>query len=238
MDILFLMLLTAHLIGDFVLQSDWLVKAKEKWPWLLVHCFILSVTAFAVVGAWRWELYAILFMSHFLIDAAKFRLRQLGLREIYSFLFDQGGHIVIFAFLAGLFEKAVNTSFWGEYYGFYLPFLVIFGGLILCMKVGDVVISMLVKPFLEEIGDQSTKGLKNGGKWIGQLERLLGFMLILGGQTAAIGFLFAAKSILRFGEIKNTEQRKEAEYIIIGTFMSFGWAIWVSILTRWALRLV
>jgi hypothetical protein len=44
--------------------------------------------------------------------------------------------------------------------------------------------------------------------------------------------LIAAKSILRFGEIKDNENRKQAEYIIIGTFASFLYAIVVSLAVR------
>jgi hypothetical protein len=38
----------------------------------------------------------------------------------------------------------------------------------------------------------------------------------------------AAKSILRFGEVREPAQRKEAEYIIIGTLMSFSWALLIA----------
>jgi hypothetical protein len=43
-------------------------------------------------------------------------------------------------------------------------------------------------------------------------------LLLLIDQPGGIGFLFAAKSILRFGEIKDSQHRKMAEYILIGTF--------------------
>lgn len=64
------------------------------------------------------------------------------------------------------------------------------------------------------------------------MERALTYILVLSGNSSAIGFLFAAKSILRFGEIKEPGQQKEAEYIIIGTFASFGWALLVAILVK------
>ena len=81
------------------------------------------------------------------------------------------------------------------------------------------------------------EGLANGGKWIGQLERALTFLLVLSAQASAIGFVIAAKSILRFGEIKDSHQRKEAEYIIIGTLTSFGWALFIANLTKQVLSL-
>ena len=48
------------------------------------------------------------------------------------------------------------------------------------------------------------------------MERILVMLLVLMEQPNGIGFLIAAKSILRFGEIKDANQRKVAEYIIIG----------------------
>ena len=47
----------------------------------------------------------------------------------------------------------------------------------------------------------------------------------------AIGFLLAAKSVFRFGELKDAKDRKLTEYILIGTFLSFGIAIIVSLAT-------
>jgi len=61
-------------------------------------------------------------------------------------------------------------------------------------------------------------------------------LLLLINQPNGIGFLLAAKSVLRFGEIKDSSQRKMAEYIIIGTFLSFGWALLISVLTQKALK--
>jgi hypothetical protein len=48
--------------------------------------------------------------------------------------------------------------------------------------------------------------------------------------------LIAAKSIFRFGELKDSENRKEAEYILIGTFASFLFALVISLLIRRALE--
>jgi hypothetical protein len=44
--------------------------------------------------------------------------------------------------------------------------------------------------------------------------------------------LITAKSILRFGEIKDRRNRLEAEYIIIGTSMSFGYGMFIAYLTQ------
>ena len=70
----------------------------------------------------------------------------------------------------------------------------------------------------------------------GELERFLVYVLILVNQFEAIGFLIAAKSILRFGELK--EDRRDAEYVIIGTMWSLVCGLLVTLATRAALHLV
>jgi hypothetical protein len=44
------------------------------------------------------------------------------------------------------------------------------------------------------------------------------------------GFVVAAKSVLRFGEARNDQ--KLAEYILIGTLLSFGLAIVAASVTK------
>ncbi len=77
-------------------------------------------------------------------------------------------------------------------------------------------------------------GLKGGGARIGSLERAMIFLLIFINQPAGIGFLVAAKSILRFEEAKN---KKLAEYVLIGTLMSFSLAIAIASMSKWAMNL-
>jgi hypothetical protein len=52
-------------------------------------------------------------------------------------------------------------------------------------------------------------------------------VLILVNQFAAVGFIFAAKSILRFRDADKTEAK--TEYLLIGSLMSFGIAILLGI---------
>ena len=62
------------------------------------------------------------------------------------------------------------------------------------------------------------------------MERTLILLFILSGQPAGVGFLVTAKSVFHFGDLKDHEDRMEAEYIIIGTMLSFAW------LTQYALQ--
>ena len=77
-------------------------------------------------------------------------------------------------------------------------------------------------------------GLSGGGKLIGKLERAMIFPFIFIGYPAGIGYLIAAKSILRFEEAK---KQKNAEYVLIGTLWSFMLAIAIASATKWAMKL-
>jgi hypothetical protein len=81
-------------------------------------------------------------------------------------------------------------------------------------------------------------GLAKAGLWLGRLERILILTFVLLSKFDAIGFLITAKSILRYSEIKCSRDRKEAEYILIGTMMSFVVALLVGIFTTWFLNQV
>ena len=64
----------------------------------------------------------------------------------------------------------------------------------------------------------------NAGKVIGVMERFVTLALILMGQYEAVGLLIAAKSILRYNNNQKTE------YVLVGTLLSFGFAILIGAL--------
>jgi hypothetical protein len=92
-------------------------------------------------------------------------------------------------------------------------------------------ISSFLSRYEKEI--ESGKGLKNAGKYIGWLERFLIVTFVWAGEISAIGFIIAAKSVFRFGEIKDKENRKLAEYILIGTLSSFSTALAIAYFAKW-----
>jgi hypothetical protein len=75
-------------------------------------------------------------------------------------------------------------------------------------------------------------GLRNGGATIGMLERCLVLTFVLAGNYGAIGLILAAKGLLRYPEIKDTQDQKMAEYILVGTMLSLIWAVVVGLLAQ------
>lgn len=66
----------------------------------------------------------------------------------------------------------------------------------------------------------SVNGLVAGGELIGYLERVLILTFTLMGSYVAVGFVLAAKSIFRFGELNKSDDRSMTEYVLIGSLVS------------------
>ena len=76
-------------------------------------------------------------------------------------------------------------------------------------------------------GALNDESLLKAGRFIGNIERTMILSFVLLGQYSAIGFLVAAKSILRL-----KDEQKLSEYILTGTFLSVGIAIIAGIIAN------
>ncbi|MEW2923243.1 DUF3307 domain-containing protein [Muricauda sp. ANG21] len=239
--ILALKLILAHFIGDFVLQpAHWVEdKLQNKWRskylyWhISVHLLaLLLILQFQHLGA-----VAIIIVSHFLIDLGKLSLTN---PKNYRWLFvvDQVLHILVIGAMVywiSPFEIDFSLLF-GE------KTLILITFLVFVTYVCGILMRMLLAPYIDEIAkdDESTEGgsLKNAGTYIGMLERLFVFGFILIQQWAAIGLLIAAKSVFRFGDLNKGKNRKLTEYVLIGTLLSFGFAILSGIAYSYLMTLI
>lgn len=117
-----------------------------------------------------------------------------------------------------------------------LPLQVLAGatGLLFMWIAGAIAVGLLVM----DLEFRPEAGIPNAGRLIGQLERTLILFLVLADAPSAIGFLIAAKSILRFGEVREADNREMAEYVIIGSLASFAFAVplayGIAALLSWA----
>ncbi|PZN95600.1 MAG: hypothetical protein DCF29_24375 [Alphaproteobacteria bacterium] len=255
----FLLLLTGHLLGDFVFQSDALIARKKTLRGLTEHVAIvtgLTLLLLAPASPLAVAPLALMAVSHFAMDYAKTRWLGDGLR---SFSLDQAVHIGVLGALALAWPDLAEQSLWGttasnvqlQIYAV----LTVVCGVIVGVPAGGVVIKKLVEPLAPTsapaivtpttasaaapvVGTQPTApilGMRSAGRYIGWLERALTITFILIGHPEGVGFLLAAKSILRFRDVQDQTDRHQAEYIIIGTFLSFGWALFAALATKAAL---
>ena len=61
--------------------------------------------------------------------------------------------------------------------------------------------------------------------------------MMLVGYYEGIGFVLAAKSILRMGELRGEQGTRFSEYVILGTLLSFAIAFLMGLLLRMVLSL-
>ncbi len=222
--ILFTKLLLAHLIGDFLLQpTRWVVHKEAKKaasPYLYFHVLIHFLLVLLLL--WDpayWKLALIIAVSHYLIDLCKLYANPLFRFPAIPFLIDQLLHLLV------LYIAAYYSNFWEHSLGLINQInWALVTAVVFVSFPSAIIMNRLLEPMSDQI-ELDHKSLPNAGKYIGIIERLFVLLFILIGRWDAIGLLITAKSVFRFNDLKASNNRKLTEYILIGTFLSFGIAI-------------
>lgn len=224
-------LLFAHFVGDFLLQPESWVKEKEtdkvRSVKLYIHILIHGILVLGVLWDLSYGLLALLLMvSHGAIDVLKLYAQKQSNRSQW-FLIDQTLHITSIVALWAVFFKPeinLNTLLEGT------PIWIYALALLFLTVVTGIAMRELMSKWSKALNEGHDGSLDNAGKYIGMLERLFVFVFVLTDKWEGIGFLLAAKSVFRFGDLKESKDRKLTEYILIGTLLSFGIALLVGML--------
>jgi hypothetical protein len=230
--ILLLKMLLAHFAGDFLLQPDrWVrdrsskkLKAPGLYWHMAVHAILLAILL--EFDTRYWIGYLVIIVSHFLLDILKTLKLNSTFRNETSFVIDQAIHILIIILVVWMyhpFEIAFHSLF--SYYN-----LLLATSVLMVTFVAAIVIKIFISSWNPESPDNKQDSLARAGRFIGILERLFVFIFVVIGRWEGVGFLLAAKSVFRFGDLKESKDRKLTEYILIGTLLSFGIAIIIGLL--------
>jgi len=225
--LLLIRLVVSHLIADLFSQAKWSAERGVKKRWtsgtFYVHCASAGILAYLLAARWNslW-LPLVVFSSHLVLDGVG-RERDTA----RSFLLDQLAHLSV---ILACWILLVNATVWD------LKLLlsiakssthlwILTASYIIVIWPAAIWIGKFTEPWRKEIGEGESQGLDKAGLCVGRLERVLILTFVLLGQFGAIGFLIAAKSVFRFGEIRDPSHRKETEYFLIGTAVSFAVAV-------------
>lgn len=240
-------LVFAHVLADFVAQTRGMIAAKRRPPVFALHMTgvaLFSGLALGIRSLGGVAAVVLVVVSHAVCDALKIhprvdaRAAATPFGALQLFAIDQIAHLVIIGLAAALWPRAFSHGFWpvlltSAHARDLLIGFVFVGGFWLATRVGDLMLALLMAGFhrahRSESGDDDSPQMPGAGAWIGWLERTLVFLFVLLGQFNAIGFVIAAKSILRF---QYAREPRISEIVIIGTLASFGWAIIVALLTH------
>ena len=241
--VLITLLFTGHVLGDFLLQTRRMVQEKSRPGVLALHsAMILLAHGLAVLPFVRrtrgdilaaLTLLVLLALLHAFIDRAKIRVReQRGADSMCLFIVDQAAHAGVIVVVWVLWQRWPGVAFE------MVPGLGSNGlGLVAATALVATAYMLngsgaatLVKLFLDRfpVGDQTLTAegppetsVRDMGRTIGILERMLLLSCIMLGQWQAVGWIFAGKTVARFRELDN---RNFSEYYLIGTLSSLLFA--------------
>ena len=215
----------AHLLADFFFQTDKWVDARQqdgiKSKYFWGH--ILLVFALSWLLSFQWQFIGgalAITLLHAIIDWVKMRLNTTEKVSRYLFFFDQLLHLVVIVAVSGLYFRMYRTDSLFVISPYYT---LIFAAFLFLAKPVNIIIREIFRLYhIQTVkNEDESDELPNAGKLIGNVERMLTLLFILTGHFEAVGFLLAAKSILRFGD----KDSLRSEYVLIGTLLSFGIAI-------------
>jgi hypothetical protein len=147
-----------------------------------------------------------------------------------------GGPFLLWPGIAGVAGEQVFTPL-------RLQILLVTCGFGFSVLGGSVVVEQVLRrikglPDSSEEAESDT-GAPGGGRAIGMLERAFAYGGVLLGHPEAAALVVAVKSVARFPEFsKQATGRRFAEYFLVGTLLSIGFALGVGYLIRAALRMV
>lgn len=230
---IFIKLILAHLLGDFILQPNSWVADKESKKlrsiYLYIHVLIHTLLSFILLWNLQlWWVAVLVGISHFMIDAAKLNFQTYKNKKNWFFI-DQALHVLVIAGVFFYFNE-FNFDFLQNQ-----ELLKIIMAALFLTSPASIFIKILLSswtPVPEAANNIQTESLSSAGKYIGILERLLVFTFIIVNHWEGVGFMVAAKSVFRFSDLAQAKQRKLTEYVLIGTLLSFGLAVLTGILIK------
>lgn len=227
--IILVKLLCAHLCADFIFQTDDINSGKRKLGmrgigYQLLHSMIHSVIVYLFLAEWScWLIPVVIFVTHFVIDMIKCKF---GDSSLHTFVFDQLSHMAVIGVLwFVLFGSSIDSVCFENFCS--MKVWSIATAFILMLKPSSVLLGLFLNKWTP--ASTNTQSLPNAGQWIGYIERVLILSFVLIGSIEGIGFLLAAKSVFRFGELQKAKEIRTTEYVLIGTLASFTIAILTGI---------
>ncbi|WP_312510225.1 DUF3307 domain-containing protein [Chryseobacterium culicis] len=230
---IFIKLILAHLLGDFILQPNSWVADKENYKlkskFLYIHVLIHTILSFIFLWDLQlWWVAVLVGITHFMIDAAKLIFQNVKTKKRWFFI-DQVLHVLVIG----------GVSFYFQEFGFGFlqnqEFLKIIMAALFLTTPASIFIKILLSswtPAPDGPNTIQTESLSSAGKYIGILERLMVFTFIMVNHWEGVGFMVAAKSVFRFSDLAQAKQRKLTEYVLIGTLLSFGLAVLTGIIIK------
>lgn len=261
----FLLAVLAHILSDFLFQTEKMVQAKNRkqWAGFFQHALIVILMSVLLLHAYetlKVFIFALIIGTiHFWIDFLRYSWTAKSSKsDFFGFIFDQILHFgVIFGtwllidlkpelaverFYASLYSMKTMTAIQQK-----IPNLTINVDQLLVILIITFFIcwggAIFIKKFLRLLMKEDENILqsfpvdhyKNTGYYIGIIERLIILILVVNNALAGTAFIFTAKSIARFNELND---KQFAEYYLVGTLTSTALAMCGGLFLKYLLEVV
>ena len=221
-------LLLAHFVGDYLLQTGPLCRQKREKKvrsWFqYVHALIIGLLSWAAIWDVRlWYVSLTIGVMHLLIDIGKSYVRN---ENVWAYALDQVLHILVMAVAAWVCVCRLGWSAPAWLAPSVVRVEAVAVAALVCWRPANFLIRAILQ--YNQVSIPSDPNTFHAGQLIGILERWLILVFILIGHYEVIGFLVAAKSIIRFGE----KDRDKTEYFLAGTLLSIVVAVGCGLVVR------
>ncbi len=228
------LLLCGHTLGDFVFQTDQMVRRKSENRWLAAHALQVTVLqGLLLLPFTSLPMHLVLLVlagigfSHLLIDHLKVHHGK-RLSPFSGFALDQALHLLVvlgaWLVLTSQAAHSLLSATFSPHSSTLASVAIVLAAYGFNLNGSGAIIGALLENYKLSPGEgQEGAAIRlRMGRMIGILERMLVLTLVLIDQWSALGLILAAKSLARF---KDLEQRNFSEYYLIGTLSSVLLAI-------------
>ena len=223
-DIVFIVLLIGHVLADFYFQTE---KLAEKKKTKISAVFLHSLIYFIIVptNSNSINLVCAVSFAHLITDLIKFyfetKSNASSWIKKHLFVVDQLAHFILLLICWYIWGQNAEVRWFVKQEIIYLPFLpiTILLGVLLILKPVSLFITNteIWNKKVSIVGQGSNQDIKDAGKIIGYMERL-------------IIFLFLRRRDLCFYLVKIESNKNLAEYYLIGTLLSVVSVLTVTVL--------
>lgn len=225
---LFLSLILAHLVADFVLQTRKTCEDKIERRIRSPYHYLHAVTVFGLSWLVSWDVSfwwcaLLIGVTHWAIDLWKSYRDE----KVTWFILDQALHVLV---IAGVSWLWCSLRKWSLPFGISARTVASIVAVLVCWKPANIFIKLMLKHYSVNMPEERENGF-NAGALIGTIERWLILIFVCLQRYDALGLLIAAKSIIRFGD----SQTNKSEYVLAGTLLSIFIAVLAGMMVRWAM---
>ena len=210
-------LYAAHLVADYVLQTDWMVSRKSDFRVLGLHILLVAICSLAALGG---AVHVVLFvaLAHMGIDLVKTHILRNGFGPYFI---DQIAHLASIVAAAWFFPDAFSNGVWADAPPTLWPWAVLGCGAVMTSLGGMYAVDIA-------LGRSPKTGAS--GPCTGIIERMGLLVMGVAGWLWLAPLLVITKFALNAQKLRDPDTGLATDFVK-GTLISFFWGLGTAAVT-------